>query len=79
MWYKLGVQLFDDEDVPLLDNIKANHPNNCEICCMEMFKLWCNNKPEGSWEQLLDALKQIHQNKLAKQLLDHFHIPSTGE
>ena len=77
MWYELGLELFDDKDVSLLDNIKANHPNNCEICCMEMFKLWRNKKPEGSWKKLLDALKHIHQNKLAKQLSDH--LQHTGE
>ena len=70
MWYKLGLKLFDEEDFPLLDNIKANHPDNCEACCMEMFKLWCHKTPEGSWKKILDALKHIHQNKLAKQLLD---------
>ena len=69
MWYKLGLELFDDEDVPLLDNIKANHPYSSETCCMEMFNLWCNKKLEGSWMQILDALKHIHHNKLAKQLL----------
>ena len=70
MWYELGLELFDDEDVPLLDTIKANHPDSCETCCIEMFKLWLNKTPEGSWKILLDALKHIHQNKLAKQLLD---------
>ena len=48
MWYELGLELFDDEDVPLLDTIKANHPDSCETCCMELFKLWLNKTPEGS-------------------------------
>ena len=77
MWYKLGLELFNDEDVPLLDNIVANHPDNCEACCMEMFKLWCNKNLEESWKKILDALKHIHQNKLAKQLL--VRLPYTGE
>ena len=75
MWYKLGLELFDEEDFPLLDNIKVDHPDNCETCCMEMFKLWCHKKPEGSWKKILDALKHIHQNKLAKQLLDRLQYP----
>ena len=77
MWYKLGIELFDEEDFPLLDNIKVDHPDSCETCCREMFKLWCNKKPEESWKNILDALKNIHQNKLAKQLLDRLQY--TGE
>ena len=78
VWYKLGLELFDDKDVSLLNNIEANHPNNCETCCMKMFKLWHEKNPEGSWKQLLDALEQIHQ-KPPEQLLQHLYIPSTGE
>ena len=77
MWYKLGLELFDDKDFPLLDNIEANHPK-CETCCMEMFKLWRKKNPKGSWQQLLDALEHIHQ-KPDEELLKHFHITSTGE
>ena len=78
VWYKLGLELFDDKDVPLLDNIEANHRNKCESCCIEMFKLWCAKNPEGSWKQLLDALEQIRQ-KPPEQLLKHLQIPPTGE
>ena len=77
MWYELGVELLDDEDIPLLDNIEASNPKSCETCCIEMFKLWYNKKPESSWIQLLDALKYIHQSKLAKQLFGC--LQHTGE
>ena len=77
MWYKLGLELFDDKDIPLLDNIKANHPDSCETCCMKMFRKWRDKTPEGSWKKLLDALKHIDQNKLAKQLSDGLQY--TGE
>ena len=70
IWYELGLELFDDKDLPLLDNIKAYYPDSCETCCMKMFKLW-RDKMKGSWIQLLDALKHIHQKKLAKQLSSH--------
>ena len=79
MWYELGLELFDDKDIPLLNNIEADHPNKCQTCCMKMFKLWCNNKPERSWKQLLDALKHIRQNELVQQLSNHLCILSTGE
>ena len=42
MWYKLGVELLEDSS--LLDEIKADHSNDCETCCIVMFKYWSDMK-----------------------------------
>ena len=40
MWYELGVKLLEDKDIKLslLDKIKADRPDDCKTCCIEMFR-----------------------------------------
>ena len=52
------------KDVAALQTIRNENTKVTERCS-EMFKLWLNREPEGSWRNLIDALKRIDQNKLA--------------
>ena len=64
-WYDFGVQILGDEFVHKLDVIKANHPNDVEGCCKEMFNYWIQVDPDASWNKLTDALEQIEHYALA--------------
>ena len=59
-WYEIGVELFDHEDVAVLDVIKENHPGDVDKCTAEMLNSWLNRKCEASWNLLLTALREPH-------------------
>ena len=54
-WSDLGVELFGDADK--VDIIKRDHPNNAEMCCTEMFKVWLQRDNDPSWYKLVNALR----------------------
>ena len=58
VWLDLGIELLQNEDVAELRRIK-NSISDYNLCCSEMFKLWLEREPTGSWRNLIDALKQI--------------------
>ena len=35
------------------------------MCCTKMIRLWLDKQPDASWEQLLQALKEVEMNDLA--------------
>ena len=78
MWFTLGVQLLQDEDVVELETIKNNTAKLTERY-LEMFKFWLNRKPEASWRKLIDGLKQIKQNSLAFDIEKLFSVQQTNE
>ena len=59
-WYEIGVELFDDGDVTILNTVKDNYPKDADKCTVEMLSLWLARKPKASWDQLLAALKESH-------------------
>ena len=56
-WYKIGLNLLNEDDEHKLDLIKINCRENTNKCCMEMLKLWLQKQPNASWDQLIEALK----------------------
>ena len=78
MWLDLGIELLQNEDVAELQRIK-NSTSDCSLCCSEMFKLWLQREPRGSWRNLIDALKQIDQKKLACDIENLLSVGQTGE
>ena len=71
-WYDLGVQLLDQEDEETLSTIEANYRGDIDKCVTEMFRLWTQRKPEASWNNLIDALRQpgVKLDALAKNIED---------
>ena len=69
-WYDIGVALLDPGDEVALDTISNNHRGDAEKCAAEMLKLWLIRKPDASWDQLLEALREpnIKLYTLAVQL-----------
>ena len=57
-----------DEWVYKLNVIEANHPNDVERCCAEMFQYWLQVDTDASWNKLVDALVQIKHKALATKI-----------
>ena len=64
-WYDLGTQLLTDDTVGTLRVIKANHPNDVDICCNKMLEKWLELQPDATWSQLIKALNNIGMNAAA--------------
>ena len=68
-WYDLGIQLLDDGVGPgVLDLIKADHHNDNNTCCNEMFVTWLQMEPNATWSQLVSTLTKIGMNSVAEDL-----------
>ena len=67
-WYDLGIQLLDPRVVDKLDVIKDNYPRDVETCCTEMFKFWISNDENASWKMLVEKLRKIKLNVLAREI-----------
>ena len=70
IWYNLGIDLLEVDDVEALDTIQSEHPTDINACCTKMFQLWLRKQPSTSWNQLIDALRQpgIGLNHLASKI-----------
>ena len=79
VWLDLGVELLQQKDVIALKAIKNAHKSELAMCCSEMFELWLERQPKATWRNLIDALKQIHQNKLAFNIEDLLSARQTRE
>ena len=53
--------------------------SDCTVRCSEMFTLWLGRQPKATWRNLIGALKQIHQNKLAFSIEDLLLVGQTRE
>ena len=73
-WRDLGIVLIGQDDVYVLDIIKANSTDNVE-CCSRMFTEWRQRTPKASWKQLIEALKEVKLTQLASEL-EELLIPS---
>ena len=69
-WYKIGVELFDPEDVPVLDIINSTNSGDASKCAPEILRVWLIRKPEASWNQLIESLRapSIKLNTLAAKI-----------
>ena len=83
-WRNLGLQLLQEKYTDKLDVIQANYPTKVEDCCDKMFQHWLEVDTEASWNKLIDALEDIHQNALAKKIREEIlkgkfyeHVPTS--
>ena len=67
IWYDLGLQLLDPEDV---STIKADKPNNASEACTAMFSLWLQKNPSATWNSLMSTLKGpgIKRNDVVRKI-----------
>ena len=72
-WLDIGTCL--GLKLPILDNIKADHPHSCEQACREMLTRWCKcesrtgDKPR-TLDVILKALVQCGCEEYAKELTE---------
>ena len=64
-WHDLGLELLEQEDEEKLNEIETNNPNDVSKCCKEMFQLWLRKCTNATWNQLIQALKEVELNNLA--------------
>ena len=64
-WHDLGLELLEKEDEEKLNEIESNNPNDVGKCCKEMFQLWLRKCTNATWNQLIQALKEVELNNLA--------------
>ena len=68
-WKDAGIYLDFDQIGQTVSLIAAEQRQNPVACCQEMFKQWLagNGKP-ATWKVLIELLKVVGQNELAKQV-----------
>ena len=74
-WHDLGLELLEQEDEEKLNEIETNNPNDASKSCKEMFQLWLRKCTNATWNQLIQALKDIKLNSIAT-LIEGMLIPS---
>ena len=75
----MGIELLEAEDLPALDEIQKNYPRDVGMCCTKMLQLWLERQPDGTWEQLLQALKEVEMNELASTIEQELSSVSKGK
>ena len=64
-WHDLGLELLEQEDEEKLNEIESSNPNDVSKCCKDMFQLWLRKCTNATWNQLIQALKEVELNNLA--------------
>jgi len=69
-WKDLGRELLPvgDASETALSTIAVNNKDDVTTRCSSLFTLWLERQPEASWKQLIDVLKRVNLNSLAKEI-----------
>jgi len=67
-WYDLGVQLLNEVQREMLNIIDKNNRHDVQECCTKMFDHWLNVDIGANWNKLIEALKMIGENALARKI-----------
>ena len=68
-WYDLGLELLETKHERELDIIETNYENNATKCCRKMFSKWLETQSDNaSWDQLIQAVKNIEVNNVASDI-----------
>ena len=65
-WYELGLQL-GVEDAKL-EEIERKNPGNLNACRRNMFRAWLRITPNPSYQQLVEALETVGEERQADLL-----------
>ena len=69
-WEDIGIQL-DIEDGELA-KVRADHPGESGSCLREMLRIWLKKVTDPSWNDLVEALEYLGEEKLAQKLKDKY-------
>ena len=67
-WYDLGLELLETKHERELDIIETNYRNDVITCCRKMFRKWLETRDDASWDQLIQAVKNIEVNNVASDI-----------
>ena len=56
-WYDLGIQLFNESQLPKLKEISATYATDRQRGCVEMLQYWLSVTPGATWDGLINALR----------------------
>ena len=56
-WLELGIELYQDADVPHLERIQRECPGNFTKACMQMLSHWRKAYVNATWNRLIKALQ----------------------
>ena len=69
-WYNIGLHLgVDDEELKV---IQQNYPRNSKACKREMFSAWLRTASSPSYQQLVEALRAVGENREANRLCERY-------
>ena len=57
-WYGIGIQLFNNSQLPKLEEIRTTYSNDHRGGCVEMLRYWLQITPEATWDDLIHALRK---------------------
>ena len=66
-WYNIGVVLLDAKHHNELTIIESDR-HDVVTCCRKMFTKWLDTDALASWDKLLQALKILKLNKVAREV-----------
>lgn len=69
-WNRLGLAL--DLEPYDLDIIGKDHHGDTRTQTLKMFQLWLKNQPDASYEQLIKALNEVGDERVASFLCKKF-------
>ena len=69
-WYDLGLELLETKHERELDTIeKDSKVEGMKTCCRKMFSKWLETQSDSSsWDQLIQAVKNIELNNVANDI-----------
>jgi hypothetical protein len=74
---RLGLELnVDSHDIRL---VQQNHPNNHQKPLLDVFTLYLQQTEEPSWLQVVAALRTMGEARLARTIMEKFHIYEVNE
>ena len=76
-WHTLGIQL--GLTTSRLNDIHTTyHVHGVKRLKTEMFDAWLKSSPNASWADLITALRNMDENRVAKNIEEKFYLPITG-
>ena len=68
-WNELGLELLDTKHEAELDIIETNFKDDAITCCRKMFSKWLQlQSHRATWDQLVQAIKNIKLNNVASDI-----------
>ena len=64
----MGLELLEPEDEEKLNEIQSNNQMDVNERCKQMFQLWLQKRPDATWDQLIQALKEVEVDQLASKI-----------